>query len=153
VELKVTCEKCRFFVEAVQDIRGPYWQGRERAGLRRSYRTGAARDGAVVVSGPYFDPRRQKMTTFFDLLRDETCRPLLDHLAEVVQPVRADLRGARVREHTRELPVWIKRVLNSVDFFSRPGDDAAARVAAAVLGISVRSIYRELPRKVKPAKA
>jgi hypothetical protein len=144
-------------------IRGPYWEGRERAGRRRSYSTGASRDGSVSVSD-----------AFFGLLRDETCAYWLDHLRDQDDPC----------GHTRELPPWIARLPKSVDFgrlrdfdrLRRSGTaapvcrtcghktirresgwwctcchrtrephvarDAAARVAAAVLGVSVRSVYR-----------
>jgi hypothetical protein len=144
-------------VDAVKGIRGEYWHGRERAKLPKSYRTGAHRDGAVIVSG-----------AFFDLLRDETCAYWLDHLADQDDPC----------EHTRELPAWIGRLPKSVNFgrlrmtgMAAPmcricghqtirrasgwwcthchrtreplvAQDAAARLAAAVLGISVRSFYR-----------
>ncbi len=164
MEPHVRCSKCRIFVEAVEGIRGDYWQGREQSGLRRSYRTGAHRDGAVTVSGPVTPPAR----AFFDLLRDETCAHWLDHLADQDDPC----------EHTRELPAWIARLPKSVDFsrlrtsgMAAPvcrtcyhqtirrasgwwcthchrtrephvARDAAARVAAAVLGVSVRSVYR-----------
>jgi hypothetical protein len=111
-------------VEAVQGICG--LQGRRRAGRRPSYRTGAHRDGAVAVSG-----------AFFDLLRDETCAHWLDHLADQDDP----------RDHIRELPAWIARLPESVDFDQKVGRDAAARVAAAVLGVSVRSVYRGVAGK------
>jgi hypothetical protein len=110
-------------VDAVQGIRGGYWQGRDKRGLRKSYRTGAHRDGAVVVSDQ-----------FFDLLRDETCGEWLDHLTEQQDPVR----------HVRELPAWIRSLLKSVDFNRPVGRDAAAHVAAAVLDVSVRSVYRRV---------
>ncbi len=58
-----------------------------------------------------------------------------------------------LREHTDELPAWVVRLLGSMEFktdpmdgaryFARPPDgDAAVGVAARVLGISVRSVYR-----------
>lgn len=159
MEQRIKCFRCGLFVEQVVGIRGPYWQGQERAGRRRSYRVGASRDGAVNVSG-----------AFIDLLRDETCAYWLDHLADQKDPC----------EHTLELPGWIARLPESVDFtrLRRSGmaapvcrtcrqktvrrasgwwcthchrtrephvaRDAAARLAAAVLGVSVRSVYRQL---------
>jgi hypothetical protein len=121
VEPRVVCPECSLFVTAVRGIRGPYWHGRERAGRRRSYRTGSSREGAVTVSGQ-----------FFDLFVNETCARWLDHLADQDDP----------RGHTCELPAWIARLPESVDFDHKVGQDAAARVAAAVLGVSVRSVYR-----------
>lgn len=121
VESEVTCPECRLFVDAVTGIRGPHWQGRERAGRRHSYLAGVSRGGAVTVS-----------REFFDLLRNETCARWLDHLADQDDP----------REHTRDLPAWIARLTGCVDFGQKVGREAAARVAAAVLDISVRSVYR-----------
>jgi hypothetical protein len=77
---------------------------------------------------------------FFALLRDETCAHYLDHLAVQDDP----------REHTRELPTWIAQVTNSVDFTRKMGRDAAAQVAAAVLGISARRIYRAISESQQP---
>jgi hypothetical protein len=123
VEQRVACPECRLFVDAVKGIRDPSWQARRRARRRQSYRTGATRGDAVIVSGQ-----------FFDLLRDETCARWLDHLADQDDP----------REHTHELPAWIARLPTSVDFGRKVGRDAAASVAAAVLGVSTRSVYRGL---------
>lgn len=121
VEPRVACPECSEFVSAVIGIRGPYWRGREAAGRRRSYRVGPPRDGTVTVS-----------PGFFDSFCDETCRPWVDHVADQDDP----------REHTSELPAWIADLLKSVNFDRKVGRDAAARVAAAVLGVSVRSVYR-----------
>lgn len=121
----VTCRECALFVEAVQGLRGPYWHGRARAGLRRSYRAGLlpARDGAVNVSGQ-----------FFHLLRDRTCAEWLDHLSMDVVAEDDD-----VREHVRQLPAWVRALVK--DLPQRTGPHAAAQLAAAVLGVSVRSVY------------
>ncbi len=125
-ELTAICSECRSFVLAVQGIRGPLWQGRQKAGLSHSYRDFRAasvlRDGSVSAS-----------PDFFDLFRDKTCARVLDHLADQDDP-RAHTRGLR--------PIWIARLLGSVDFKRKVGLDAATRLAAAVLGISERSFSR-----------
>ena len=127
VDPRVACPECSEFVHSVMGIRGPYWHGWEQAGRRRSYRVGAARDGAVTVS-----------PVFFDLFRNETCGEFLDHLAEQNDP----------RDHIAGLPTWIVDTLESVDFGRPLGRDAAAQVAAAVLGISERAVYRGMePRE------
>jgi len=108
---------------------GRWWREREKAELRRSYRTDTARDGAVTVSGAFFD------------LLCETCARWLNHLEHLGEQDERDEEVAP-REHTRELPAWIARLPASVDFDGKVGRDAAARVAAAVLGVGVRSVYR-----------
>jgi hypothetical protein len=119
VEPQVACPKCRFFVMAVQGVRGPYWEGREQAGRRRSYRVGGDRDGSVTVGRDFFA----------DFCRQ--CAWWLDHVADENDP------GG----HVTELPAWVVQCWARVRRVER-GHDAAARVAAEVLGISVRSVYR-----------
>lgn len=120
VEPQIACPKCRVFVMAVQGVRGPYWEGREQTGRRRSYRVGGAdRDGSVTVDRDFFD----------DFCRQ--CAWWLDHVADEDDP----------SGHVRELPAWVVQCWAKVRRVER-GDDAATRVAAEVLGISLRSVYR-----------
>ena len=105
-------------MSAVLGIRGSYWQGREEAGRRRSYRVGAARDGAVTVSGEFFDALHRQTYEW------------LGHLAE-----EADLG-----KHLSALPATIAWIADLP--VGKMGRDDAARVAAAVLGISERAVYR-----------
>jgi hypothetical protein len=121
VEPQIACPKCRVFVMAVQGVRGPYWEGREQTGRRRSYRVGGAhRDGSVTVERDFFD----------DFCRQ--CAWWLDHVADEEDP----------QAHCRELPSWIAGLPASVDFSRKVGRDAATQIAADVLGISARSMYR-----------
>lgn len=80
---------------------------------------------------------------FFHLLCDETCARWLAHLEDVSTDPRDQ------REHTSELPAWIARLPGLVHRGkeSKLQRDAAARVAAAVLGIGVRSVYRGVSRR------
>jgi hypothetical protein len=119
VEPQIACPKCRVFVTAVQGVRGPYWEGREQTGRRRSYRVGGDRDGSVTVGRDFFP----------DFCRQ--CAWWLDHVADEGDP----------SGHVRELPDWIVQCWAKVRRVER-GDDAATRVAAEVLGISLRSVYR-----------
>jgi hypothetical protein len=159
VESVVTCGECRVLVEAVQGIRGPYWSGRQRAGRRRSYRVGAVRDGAIIVSPAFFDPTRNDSFV-------SACARWVGHLVRQVNP----------HAHASALPAWIARLPRLVDFSRLPTSGtarlcacdhraerrrsggvwcmhchrtckpqyrrAAARVAAGALGVSVRSVYR-----------
>jgi hypothetical protein len=110
------------FRGSVQGIRGPYWAGREESGRRRSYRVGGKyRDGAVTVSRSFFP----------DL--HGSCARWLDHVAEQDDPC----------GHAQALPEWLADCWEEIRRVER-GDDAAARVAAGVLGVDVRSVYRGL---------
>jgi hypothetical protein len=122
LQAKLRCAECHRFVEAVRGIRGPLWRARDRARLRHAYLVaGPYRDGAVRVGGQ-----------FFELFVDKTCSRWVGHLAEQDDPC----------GHTRELPGWIARLPESVDFDRKVGREAAVRVAAAVLGVSPRAVYR-----------
>jgi hypothetical protein len=83
---------------------------------------------------------------FFDLLR-ETCRGWLAHLEDL------DYRPGHLNELTgwldsdgqvRDLPPWIIQLPKAVGHDGAVRKDAAARVAAAVLAVDVRSVYRKL---------
>ena len=117
------CPACARFVKAVQGIRGKAFddRGGARAARRRSYRAqSAVRKNTIVVS-----------PAFVDLVR-ETCAAWLNHLGDEDAPI----------VHVRALPEWVPPLLEGVSFEQKVGATADARVAATLLGVSLRSVYR-----------
>jgi hypothetical protein len=120
---ELPCLKCHTFVEAVQGIRGEYWEDRGRAQRRRSYRVGGAQPGGAVTVGPAFFPDVRAI-----------CKAWAIHVDEQDDP------GA----HVRALPAWVADCWAKAPRGVQLADDAGACVAAALLGIDVRSVYRKL---------
>lgn len=118
-----SCPECAAFLRAVEGIRGPYFAGRKQSGRRLSYQPGQrpARDGMVSVSEDFYG----------DLAED--CRRWHEHVEEVPEADRA--------AHLDALPKWLRDVVIRIGFRSI-GVDAGVRMAAQLLGVDPRSVYR-----------
>ena len=128
------CRVCRSFARRVGGIRGDAWHARTG---RRSYlahgrarvalRSRAARD--VVHVGPTFH---------LDVMR--ACRAWLTHLWRV------NRRGYDVAAHLRTVPPWLAALADPDEFDETAGIsvDRAVKLAAAVLGVGVVVVYRNL---------
>ena len=139
----IQCPACALFAESVKGIRGPYW--RERAGKRRSYKArGVIHSNTVSVS-----------PQFHELLTD-ACGQWIAHLKGYCTAADSDLA---LREHLSTLlPTsgrWLIKLLRPVLEEEQSGEayfsgaigpehtaTQAAIVAAELLGVGVRSLYR-----------
>jgi hypothetical protein len=136
VQPQVTCPECSLFVQSLVGIRGPYWQGREEAGRRRSYRVGESRDGAVTVTEQFFGLVHRTFVRWVEHQEDPDYRS--GHIHDLTAWV--DQEG-----NTCELPAWFHRLTRAIESTATAvGQDAAARMAAEVLGVSLSSVYRGL---------
>jgi hypothetical protein len=128
------CYPCALFVSAVARIRGPYWH--ERTGRRRSYRALSPVTRNVMVVPPGFHERVS-----------EACAAWLEHLKQPSDEPEA------LGIHVQQLPDWVRELLSSVVDVDEDGPafrrwrqglnrDDSRHVAAALLGVGVRSVYR-----------
>ena len=117
---EVNCGPCARLVVMLEGIRGPFFQERERRGLGHSYmpRPPAYRGGSVAVSPAFFDLVLEHVSAWLDAVSDEP------------------------EEHTPHLPEWARGALAAVNVNRVIGRDAAVQAAAAILGVSARSVYR-----------
>lgn len=136
------CE-CGRFLAAVQGIRGPFWRERERGeGLdprRRSYWSEWRPPRANSIAVP----------ADFHAAIIDACERWLRHLKCDLDRDEPEALGT----HVRELPKLARELLSVVTtvdedgpYFTRASPEAtrtdAHRVAAALLGVGVRSVYR-----------